>query len=97
MMVRLRCLAPDGVCRGRVRMSVGLRSRKGSREVRKLIGVVSYSTRAGRTTAKVQVTVPAALRRRIRSAARRVAVVTATPAQPSGRRTVLRRRLARPR
>jgi len=97
LVVRLRCRAPDGTCRGRVRIALALRARTGGRETTAVLSTRAYATRASARTVTLRVTVPRALRARARRAARRVVALRITPAQPRGATAQLRRTVDRPR
>jgi hypothetical protein len=76
LVVRVRCRAGDGRCRGRVALALRTRTSGAWRTV--ALGTRAYSTTAARPTATLAVRVPAALRRRARRV--RVAVRPTLPA-----------------
>jgi hypothetical protein len=80
LVVRVRCRASDGRCRGRVTLALRTRSRAGGAWRTASLPTRAYATTAEKPTATLTVRTPAALRRRARAAAQSTVRATAQPA-----------------
>jgi hypothetical protein len=89
--LRRRCLATDGICRGRV--SASLRLGASARALAKR----GYLTSAGRRAVTLRITGPRALRRRARAAARRTLVLRVRSLRPAAPLRSVALALGRPR
>jgi hypothetical protein len=97
LVVRVRCRATGGRCRGRVALVLRTRARASGPWRSASLATRAYATSAARRTATLTVRVPAALRRRARAATRRSLRATVRPTVPGGApAATVTRSLARP-
>jgi hypothetical protein len=97
LIVRARCLAADGRCRGRVTITLRTRARGASATKTRRLAVRAYRTTKAKPGATLRVKVSAGLRRRARRAAARSIKLAVVPALPAGARSTVVARIARPR
>lgn len=96
LIVRARCLAADGRCRGKVTVTLRTRARGASATKTRRLAVRAYRTTKAKPAVTLRVKVSAGLRRRARRATARSIKLTVAPTLPAGARSTVVARVARP-